>query len=47
MTTHANLLPEYLRLRQAGLRLNKKLVTTLSTETLLRDARQYTVTREP
>jgi len=34
MTTHEDLLPLYLRLRQAGLRLNHKLVKTLSTEAL-------------
>jgi len=40
MTTHEHLLPVYLRLRQAGLRLNHKLVGTLSKEDLHEGARR-------
>ena len=40
MTTHEHLLPVYLRLRQAGLRLNHKLVGTLSKEALHEGARR-------
>jgi len=40
MTTHEHLLPVYLRLRQAGLRLNHELVGTLSKEDLHEGARR-------
>jgi hypothetical protein len=45
MTTQAHLLPFYKRIRQVGLRLNKKLVSSLSTEIMREGGRRLGILR--